>query len=249
MHRLIQILLLSFSLIAAAEAQAQVPDHSLLTRILSHSVTAEGLVDYEAIKHNRHHLDTYLKSLQAVALADLGSKADQLAYLINLYNALVLQSVIDHWPLKSVLNDFPGNAFFEKWKHATSLGELTLNQLENEVIRKKFEEPRVHFALNCASMGCPVIQSEAFTGAQLAEQLDRATIQFVNDPDRNRIDIKKKAVQVSSIFDWYGDDFKQSGGVLAFFAKYSKSPERAQIPNLKIEFLPYDWNVNAGKRR
>jgi hypothetical protein len=218
-------------------------DHSLFNRVLAHAVNASGGVDYEGTIRNRDVLDNYIAQLRLVQVKDL-SNPEALAYWVNFYNALVIQSVIDHWPVKSVLNDFPGNAFFEQWKHATPLGELTLNQIENEVIRKRFHDPRVHFALNCASKGCPNLQPRPFVGEGLIGQLDAAAAAFVNDPAKTHLDFESGKAEVSMLFKWYADDFKAAGGALAFIAKYSNAPEKEKIPNLKVKYLEYDWNLN-----
>jgi hypothetical protein len=232
-------------LLFAGSAQAQAVDHSKLTRILSHAVDESGAVDYLGIIQHRNLLDEYIVSLRAIDPKGLPSNAEKLAYWINFYNALVIESVIGRWPVKSALNDFKGNAFFEQWKHATPIGDLTLNQIEHDILRKQFEEPRVHFAINCASKGCPQLQQKVFTGENLEGMLEQATAAFVNDPAKNRFDFKNGKAEVSSLFNWYADDFKKAGGVPAFLAHYSQAPEKAQIPKLKLSFMEWDWNLNG----
>ncbi|MCA9449940.1 MAG: DUF547 domain-containing protein [Candidatus Omnitrophica bacterium] len=220
-------------------------DHTTLDRLLLEAVDKHGGVDYEVLLAKKPQLDDYLAGLAKIDPNRLDSREEQLAYWINLYNSLTIQSVLDHWPVRSVLNDFPGNAFFEKWKHKTAVGELTLNQIETDIIRKRFQEPRVHFALNCASKGCPDLFPGAYTAENLEKVLEMATKRFINDPAKNRIDASQGVAHLSPIFDWYGADFDAAGGSLTFVAKYLDNAEAWKIGKYKVVYNDYDWGLNS----
>ena len=220
-------------------------DHSVLDRLLFEAVDKHGGVDYAKLLSKRPALEGYLQSLVKINPNQLGSKDEQLAYWINFYNAQTIESVLEHWPVKSVLNDFPDSAFFKKWKHPTALGDLTLNEIENNIIRKRFREPRVHFALNCASKGCPDLFPGAYTAENLEKVLDMAAKRFIHDPKKNRFDFKKGIAYLSPIFDWYASDFDEAGGPLGFIAGYLDNAEAWKLSKFRVEYTDYDWSLNS----
>jgi hypothetical protein len=217
--------------------------HAALDAILSARVDA-GRVDYAGLTENRGALDAYLAAVAAVdqSAFDDWSQVDRLAFLINAYNAHTLQLVLDHWPVASIRDtDAQGNP----WDHFTFplLGrEVTLNEIEHELIRPVFHEPRIHFALVCAAVSCPPLQPRAWVGETLDTDLEAATHAFLTDPGVN--DLSDPAhPRLSSLFDWYGDDFVEAeGSIAAFVSRHSG----VAIPdNAEIDFLVYDWNINS----
>jgi len=202
-----------------------------------------GKVDYGKLKANSADLDLVLVEFAGVTKAQFVSwdKDKQLAYLINLYNAATLDLVADNYPLKSIKD------IGSPWdKNVVNLhgNQISLNQLEHEVIRKNFKEPRIHFALVCAAKGCPVLISDAYVGSKLSSQLEGVTKNFLSAGDKNKIDDANQVIVVSPIFDWFADDFKgQSGSVVAFLAPYySKNPE--DLKTYQIKYTNYDWTLN-----
>lgn len=246
MKHVVRELILGFALLfVASPLFAEEVDHSVLDRLLLEAVDKQGGVDYSLLLSKKSVLDGYLTRLAGIDPNRLEGREEQLAYWINLYNSLTLRSVLEHWPVKSVLNDFPENAFFEKWKHPTAVGDLTLNQIENEIIRKKFREPRIHFALVCASKGCPDLFPGAFTAENLEKILEMAAKRFINDSKKNQFDLQKGVAHLSPIFEWYGADFEESGGPLGFAARYLENSEAWKLSKLKIVFNDYDWGLNS----
>jgi hypothetical protein len=167
------------------------------------------------------------------------SKDRQLAFLINLYNASTLQLIIDHYPVSSIKKI--GNLFRGPWDQPVVIFQrkkITLNELEHGIIRKQYNEPRIHMALVCAAKGCPILRSEAFTADRLDEQLADQSRRYLATSAGLVIDRQKGTASISSIFKWYGEDFPS---VPAFIEKYSDE----DIDGLKIRYLNYDWSLNV----
>ncbi len=193
-------------------------------------VASEGgrstLVRYSLLKGAPAELDAVLAAYSELPEAGYQALApdDRLAFLINAYNAFTLKLIIDHYPLKSIRSI--GWIFGAAWRmdFFTLRGaKRTLDDLEHRMIRVEFKEPRIHFAVNCASKGCPSLRAEAYVGARLDAQLDEQTRLFLGDPARNAYDPASRTLSASKIFDWYGGDFSPSGdedGVAAFAARY-----------------------------
>ncbi|MCG3196345.1 MAG: DUF547 domain-containing protein [Candidatus Omnitrophica bacterium] len=239
-------MLLLLSCFTIQQGRASEAPHDHFSAILARVVDADtGWVDYTTLRKLDGELEEYLAELRGIHPKTLPTKGAQLAYFLNLYNALVLKGVLDHWPVKSVLHDFKDNAFFEQFTHETALGKITLNHLEHEVIRKRFKDPRVHFALNCASKGCPPLHRAAFTADGLNTQLDSVCSAFVNDPHRTHLDFKKGRASISALFQWYAEDFEESGGALGFIARYHKGGDKGHIRELTVEHQDYDWSLNS----
>jgi hypothetical protein len=210
-------------------------------------VDPDGYVDYATLAEDTGQLDRYISSLAEVSFDQLG-RDDKLALLINAYNAFTLRLILDHLPLESI-NDIPDA---ERW-HAVrwNLGgrTLSLNQIEHEEIRPKFMEPRIHFALVCAAIGCPKLRNEAYTGERLEQQLEDQT-RYAHTHDRwFQFDREAGVVKLTQLYNWYGGDFKQvtdSRSVLEFAARYVPELERAlqSGDTPKVEYLDYDWKLN-----
>lgn len=206
-------------------------------QLVQQYVTPGGLVDYTAIKNDKEFTKTLnLFSAQAPD-AKKWTKEQQLAYWINVYNAFTVKLIVDHMPIKSIKD------IEEPWKKEfIELGNSTysLDQIEHEILRKQFDEPRIHFALNCASFSCPVLPNRALKAETLDATLDRLTRDFLNDIHRNRISARK--ADVSQLFEWFAEDFESVGGVRAFIKEYRG---KAIDPDLELTYIKYDWRLNG----
>jgi hypothetical protein len=216
--------------------------HDVLDGVLKKVVNDRGRVDYKTLAADRAALQKYLVAVAEVsphANPELFPKPeDRLAYWINAYNAYVLYAVTERPTMKSVNDDATNFFYFTKYDFGNE--EISLYKLENDVVRKEFSEPRIHFALNCASAACPELPPEAFMPERLEDQLAREAREFCANPDKVRLN--GTTVEVSQIFEWYGDDFAALGGPVEFCRKWGRTdlPEKADV-----EFIPYDWTLNA----
>ncbi len=204
----------------------------------------DGLVDYPALKKNRAKLDKVIKYLSKIDSLEFSDKNQELAFWINTYNILVLHSVIEVYPIKSPM-DVTG--FFDQQVHSVGNKKLTLNDIENKIIRPKFNDARIHFALVCAAVGCPILIDRAFFGETLDQQLKQKSMESLNNEKNVRVDKKSKKIFVTEIFKWYKDDFTGGGKtIIDFINKYHDE----QIPaDFSINFIPYDWTLNVVRKK
>lgn len=218
-------------------------------------------VDYAGFKEDREALKQYLESLSAVTMNqfEAWTKDRQLAFLINAYNAFTVELILTKYPDLKSIKDL-GSLFSSPWKKEffVLLGaERHLDWVEHDMIRKPgvYDDPRIHAAVNCASIGCPALRNEAFIAEKLDAQLDDNMRRFMSDDTRNRYNPKTEKLEVSKIFDWYGGDFEKGyrgiDSLNAFFGQYADQlaetpPNREKIKNgqVKIDFLSYDWGLN-----
>lgn len=241
------------SLLTVDPAQADAPDHSAFDGLL-HRYVHESRVDYHGLATERTQLLSYLHSLGKIDSAQLG-RDDRMALFINAYNAATLLLIVEHdSPALASIKDIPSSKRWKDRRWLVAGATYSLDDLEHKVLRPEFGDPRVHSAINCASIGCPVLRAEAFVGARLSAQLDDQAARFVNDP--RHVQIKGKTLYVSKIFEWFGEDFRNDGGsVRGFILRYADDELRRQIEalggKLKIKYLKYDWSLNRyeGKRR
>lgn len=233
-----------------ADPQQQIDhSHAAFTAILKKHVKGE-LVDYASLKRNAAPLNAYLDTLAAVPQSAFNKwdKNQQMAFLINIYNAATLKLIIDHYPIKSIKDI--GSAFKGPWKQEVVrvFGKTeTLDHIEHDLLRPKYKDPRVHFAVNCASIGCPSLRAEAFQASKLDAQLDEQGRIFLRDTSKNRLDTKNKTLYLSEIFDWFKSDFTaKSGTVEKFVSTYVTDADRKVIQQggLTIKNTKYDWNLN-----
>jgi len=200
---------------------------------------SNGRVNYKAIKKDVSQLEALLNMAGKISVTKENA-AEYQAFWINGYNLLVIKGIVENYPLNSPL-DVAG--FFDKTKHAIGGENITLNDIENKLLRGNFlSEPRFHFVLVCAGLGCPPIIDAAYKPETLDSQLEIQTKKALNDPNFIRVD--KNKVKVSQIFEWYKVDFEQDGNVVDFINKYKseKLPEKA-----KVSYYPYDWTLNEIK--
>ena len=234
-------------------------DHGPWTEILEARVQGDRF-DYAGLKRDRAGLDAYLAQLEAVRPEELRTwtQDEQKAYFINAYNAYVVSLVVDNYPIKSI-NDLTTKKV-EVWnKPFIPLGPhfksgrdtLSLNELEHELLRKRYPDARIHVAVNCASEGCPPLRAAAFTGEELDEQLDEQARRFVADSARMKLNQRKKRLEVSKIFEWFAEDFERdAGSVQAWIQRYApgEASERKWIAKAKLKYQEYSWKLNVVKR-
>ncbi len=213
-------------------------DHSEWTKLLQKYVNAEGYVDYKGFMKDKSKLNDYVKMLARQQPTKEWSVQEQLAYYINVYNANTIKLILDNYPLKSI-KDIDSPWTQERVKIGDKM--ISLGGLENSILRK-MNEPRIHFAINCASISCPKLQREAYTAARINEQLDNAAKEFINS-DKN--EISATSAKLSSIFKFYTKDFKYAaGGLVNYVNKYSDTPINQ---GATISFKDYNWNLNEQK--
>jgi hypothetical protein len=210
-------------------------DHKEWNDLLQKHVSKNGTVDYKGFQKDQVALQSYLNLLSKNLPEKSWSKEAVLAYWINAYNAYTVKLILDNYPVKSIKKiDNPWDKkFFTLGNKKYSLGEI-----EHKILRK-MNEPRIHFAINCASYSCPNLAIEAFTEQNIEIQLKTVATLFINDKTKNNITANK--IEISSIFDWFSGDFKQNGTLINYLNKYSS----VQInPKAKISYKEYNWNLN-----
>ena len=233
----------------AANNAEPVVDHSAFDALLKDHVDAAGLVDYEGLIGRQDELDAYLATLEAAPFSALG-RDEKLALLINAYNAFTLRLMTEHPGIDSITSIPEADRWkAERWNVA---GQTTsLFKIENELIRPNFIEPRIHWALVCAAVGCPPLRTEAYVGGKLEAQLDsQARKVFTRGTKWYEVSDDQKQISVTPIMQWYQGDFKQTrGGVAPYVALYDGTVGElinAGTPP-KVKFLDYDWALNEQK--
>ncbi|MFC1544765.1 DUF547 domain-containing protein [Gemmatimonadota bacterium] len=241
---------------------------------LGRFVDSDGLVDYQSLKANRGGLDSFADSLAALDPARIESwnDSEKIAFWINAYNALTLRSIIDNYPIKSSFLTslvYPDNSIrqidgvWDKRTFEIAGQSLTLEQIEHSILRGQFNEPRIHVALVCAAMGCPQLRNVPYSADSLDAQLESQALNFIANPEKFRIDSKKGKVYLSSIFEWFGQDFETRyangpvknfdaprNAALNFILGYMDSEQHSYLAEskYKIEFTSYDWSLNERPR-
>lgn len=198
-------------------------------------------------RSDQKELYRYIEQLTQVPISQF-NQDEQLAYWINLYNALTVKVVLDHYPVMSIRDIKSGFFSVGPWnkKLATVEGEkLTLNDIEHRILRPIWKDPRIHYAVNCASIGCPNLQPVAFTGSTANMLLDKAAVEFVNHP--RAVSIERGRLVVSSIYVWFQEDFGNSDkGVIEHLQRYADSGLNDSLSNLTdIAADRYDWSLNG----
>ncbi|MCP4197783.1 MAG: DUF547 domain-containing protein [Proteobacteria bacterium] len=229
-------------------------DHPVWTQFLKKWVKGDS-INYSGAKTTGAVLLTaYLAELESVCKKDLKrwSKNQRMAFWINVYNAYTIKLVIDNHPLKSIreIGLLPGAAWRKKIVPLVKIKgkNVSLSHVQNDILRRRFREPRIHFALVSASEGCPPILAEAYTAAKLDRQLEHQTKAYLNDNSQNRYDADKGVLYLSKIFNWYERDFgKDRGQRLLFVGDYLDvlQSDLKKGKNIRIQYLPYDWSLNG----
>lgn len=262
MRALLAVLLLAGSTLAVAYDHSQAAWDALLKKHVRYVENGNASrVDYAGFAKDRAALKAVLGEYSRVTRAefDAWSKPQQQAFLYNAYNAFTIEKILTRYPDIKSIRDF-GTVFGNPWKDKffTLFGQPShLDQIEHEMLRRDgaYDEPRVHVAVVCASIGCPMLRNEAFVADRLEAQLEDAMRRFLSDRSRNRYDARAKRLEVSKIFDWYGKDFERGhrgySSVRGTLARYAdlladRPEDRAAIraPGVGIEFLDYDWALN-----
>ncbi len=222
--------------------------HAAFHNLLQVSVR-DGQVDYPAFQADPQ-FGAYLAQLDRIDPRGLDTDADRLAFWINAYNAFAIKGILDGLTPAPYLGWY---RYFKARDYVVGGARVNLYDLEHEILRKQFQEPRVHFAIVCASISCPALQPWAYEGTVLDRQLDEAARRFVNDPAKNRFDPGKRVAALSKIFDWFEEDFAAAGSVQQFLARYVEDAELARGLRdglYRVEYLEYDWSLNGiGPRR
>jgi Protein of unknown function, DUF547 len=266
-----RFLLLTF-IIFCGNAQAFDHEYRDYGEVLK-TYSKDGLVDYAALQKNRKGIDQFVKDIGVTTRNEYESWShdQQLAFWINTYNGWFLQIVIDRYPIRGgrlfgVL--YPENSvqripgIWDNIKTRAAGREVSLNDIEHKILRPIFKEPRIHFAIVCASISCPVLRSEPFRASSLQGQLEDAARDFVNNPTKVRWDANEKKVEISKIFDWFSEDFasfadeswlklysKKQAGPVSFVSKYLPAATGETLKNgkVKVDYLDYDWHLNEQK--
>lgn len=227
-----------------------VPDHKIWDELLKKYVNDDGFIDYKGIMSEKVKFEKYLDLLSNNAPSNNWSENEKLAYWINVYNAFTVKLIVDNYPVESIKDLNPTVSIptvYTVWtKEWFKIGgeDFSLDRVEHKILRKDFNEPRIHFAINCASFSCPVLRPEAFKAEKIEKQLDEQTRSFINDPKRNRI--TKNKVEVSKIFSWFGDDFQKNQTLVQFLNKYSKVKISESAD---IDFMDYQWSLNDASEK
>ncbi len=238
-------------------------------QVLASYIDSRGRVDYGSLKEDREELDLFVKKLRDVDLSTR-SQAFRIAFWINAYNALTLRVIIDNHPIQShflASLAYPKNSIrqikgaWDKIHFVVAGRDRTLDQIEHSILRKQFDEPRIHVALVCAALACPFLRREAYRGELLENQLQDQAAQFVRDNSRFRVDIDAGVVYLSSIFNWFGSDFENRygtapgrfpghstavGAVISFALPFLSEDSRQylQAQRFRVKYLSYDWTLN-----
>jgi len=226
------------------QATASTDSHTIWAELLNKYVKPGG-VDYAGFKSEGKKLDQYLKVLEHTDLKTL-SREKKFAYYINAYNAWTIKLILSAYPGIKSIKDL-GTFWKSPWKKkfVRINGKLlSLDDIEHHILRPRFKDPRVHFAINCSAISCPPLRSEPYLGSLLEQQLDQATRSFINDPNSYRLE--GDAFYVSRIFKWFAEDFNND--VLGFYLKYARKDLKKKLAEKKdviqIKYLNYDWSLN-----
>lgn len=209
-------------------------NHQSWNDLLQKHVSSSGVVNYKGFKNDKALLEAYLEELKNNKLGEHATKNEKLAYWINVYNAFTVKLIVDNYPLKSItdLNKAWDQKIVDVGKEL-----LSLSHVENEILRK-MNEPRIHFAINCASVSCPKLMNKAFTAEKLSAQLKQVTNDFFSDKSRN--DLTQTPLALSKIFEWYAADFEK-GAIVKYI---NKETDYNFAEDTKITFKEYDWSLN-----
>lgn len=229
------------------------------------------MVNYSELKTHSQNLDAYVSRVGHLAPGayDQWTGKEKIAFWINVYNAMTLKAILDHYPIQSSLLRsvlYPQNSIrqisgvWDKWQFAVMGRQMTLDEIEHGTLRKQFNEPRIHLALVCASKGCPPLRNEPYRGEHLDAQLQDQARRFLANPQKCRIDRVQGRVSLSPIFNWFGEDFVRAYGtqgvfldknpaeraVLNFIGQYLGDVNRDYLArgNYKVQYLDYDWSLN-----
>jgi len=222
---------------------SEIMKHDSWSVLLRKYVTENGQVNYKGFLQDNESFQEYLDKLSLNPPGENWSKEEQLAYWINAYNAYTVKLIIDNYPLKSIKTIGDGlpmvNSPWDIKFFKIGGVDFDLNTIEHEILRKKYNEPRIHFAINCASVSCPKLRNEAFTAEELHTQLDDQANAFINNTSKNKF--TDNEISLSKIFNWFESDFIKEKPLDEFLKKYKTINN---FKDAKIGYLDYDWNLN-----
>lgn len=213
---------------------------SIFDSLLQKNVDKTGRVDYQSLKNNETLLDNYLAYIQNNEPTKDWSSNKKKAFWINTYNAYTIKIILNNYPLKSIRDiKIDGKTAWKIPFVKVGQKRYTLDQIEHKILRKKFNDPRIHVGINCASVSCPRLWNFAFTEDNIASSLDNLMKEFINNTTRNKI--SKNNVALSEIFNWFSKDFIKNGTIINYLNTYAaiKISEKASI-----KYLTYDWSLN-----
>ena len=213
---------------------------SIFDSLLQKNVDKTGRVDYQSLKNNETLLDNYLAYIQNNEPTKEWSSNKKKAFWINTYNAYTIKIILNNYPLKSIRDiKIDGKTAWKIPFVKVGQKRYTLDQIEQEILRKKFNDPRIHVGINCASVSCPRLWNFAFTEDNIASSLDNLMKEFINNTTRNKI--SKNNLEISEIFNWFSKDFMKNGTIINYLNTYAaiKISEKASI-----KYLTYDWSLN-----
>ncbi len=238
-------LLATFVAVTVGSVHATAVDHGLLAELLDRHLT-DGVVDYRGFQQEEAVLDQYLDLLAGIDPAAL-SEDEQFAFYVNAYNAWTIKLILSRYPDIQSIKEL-GSLFSSPWKKKIARIDgqlLSLDQIEHDILRKQFKDARVHFAVNCASKGCPPLQEQPFTGSRLDSQLDQAARNFINSSHFNRLE--GDTLYISKIFDWFAEDFDDD--IVDTIIKFADAPLRDRLEKnkgrIRVKYLDYDWSLNG----
>ena len=243
--RVIIVILIAVPLLAPGTGWGSVTvDHRIFDELLAKHLK-NSAVDYDGFKSDESRLDQYLAVLEQTEIRDL-DRNEQFAFYINAYNAWTIKLILSGYPGIDSIKDL-GSFLKSPWKKKIARIDgavVTLDHIEHDILRPRFKDPRLHFAINCAAYSCPPLYPRAFTGSLLDRQLDEASRLFINNSKRNYL--KGNTLFVSKIFKWFGEDF--NGDISGFFLKYAEGELKQNLlatkDSIRIKYLPYDWSLN-----
>ena len=240
--------------------------HSQFTRVLTEFVK-DGTVNYRNLQQKPDSFNEYIKQLESIKESefDQWNQEEKLTYWVNAYNAFTINIILENYPIKKgkglKAKMYPENSIrqisgvWDKINVKSGGKSFTLNDMEHEVLRKKFEEPRIHFAIVCASIGCPELWNHAYEAKHIDDQLEQATKRFVKNREKVRVDLTNGTLYLSKILDWFKEDFSEFkgetkygkyNGVVSFCYGYFPKAVQNQLKSnrLRIKWLEYDWSLN-----
>lgn len=233
------VLLVCLSFALQTSQPSPTVEHSAWDALLKQVVRDEK-VDYVAIRdRHRDKLRAYLEAMAKIDPAAL-SREEKLALFINLYNAWMIELVVDRYRPDFSAQESKGAIWDEAKVRLGDGRTVSLNTLEHQLIRKELADPRIHAALVCAAISCPPLSRDAYTGDRIDEQLNLAMRNWINDPQRNVIDAKNRQLRLSKIFRWYATDFGGTLNLPEYLSKYTGT----DIRGFDVTFLQYDWRLN-----
>ncbi len=249
-------------------------DYSDYADVLKTFVNDKGMVDYKGLKSNSKKLYSFANDLSRLESERYESwtKKQKIAFWLNAYNGLTLKVIIENYPIKSSWTKsliYPKNSIrqidgvWDEITHDVRGRKMTLEHIEHEILRKDFNEPRIHMALVCAAMGCPPLMREPYIGPKLDSQFDQQARIFLSNPKKFKIVQSKNSVYLSSIFKWFAEDFvekygdkgkingksKEKSAIIHFVAQYLSADERKYLlsDTYRVKYLDYDWSLNEQK--